>query len=88
MNIQECEILFIASSEMENIDNILSVINESPVMTIAEADGFLERGGMIQLVEKSNKIRWNINRKTVDLKKLKFSSQLYRAAIQVVEYPK
>jgi len=45
-----CQLLFIASSETNNLPQIFKALEKTSVLTIAEADGFLQASGMINLV--------------------------------------
>ncbi|EKD26491.1 MAG: hypothetical protein ACD_79C01158G0003 [uncultured bacterium] len=83
MNINEYEILFISKSEEKNLKKILNLIKGKPVLTISDCPGFIEDGVMINLINKSKFIRWEINYKSVVDSSLKISSQLLTSAIRV-----
>lgn len=83
-----CDLLFVCQSERKYFPEILRPLKGKPVLTVSEWSGFLEAGGMINLVKIKNKIRWEINRTPVKKALLKMSSQLLRNATQVVEIPK
>ena len=83
-----CDLLFVCESEKKNFSEILGPLNGKPVLTVGEWSGFLDAGGMINLVKVKNKIRWEINRTPVKKARLKMSAQLLRNATRVVEIPK
>ncbi len=78
-----CQILFIGSSEDKRLSTILAQIDSSPVMTVGEADDFVEQGGIIRLFLEDNKIRFDINLKPADKAGLKISSRLLLLAKNV-----
>ncbi len=88
LNLKQCHILFIASSERNNCEELLVAVEGSPVLTVSDFDGFLESGGMINLVKFRRKIRWEINQTPVKKAKLRLSSQILRNAVRVVRFPK
>ncbi|MCD6395583.1 MAG: YfiR family protein, partial [Planctomycetes bacterium] len=83
-----CDLLFVCELEKKHLSGILGLLKGKPVLTVGECSGFLEAGGMIDLVRIKNKIRWEINRTPVKKAQLKMSAQLLRNATRVVEIPK
>ncbi len=83
-----CDLLFVCQSEWKYFPEILRPLKLKPVLTVGDWGGFLEAGGMINLVKVKNKIRWEINRTPVKKAQLKTSAQLLRNATRVVEIPK
>ena len=78
-----CELLFISKSEKENLEKVLSTLAGQPVLTVSDIKGFAEKGGMIELVRQGNKIRFVINRKSVEQAGLTISSRLLKLATLV-----
>jgi hypothetical protein len=78
-----CQILFIGSSEDKRLSTILAEIDSNPVMTVGEADDFVEQGGIIRFFLEDNKIRFDINLKPADKAGLKISSRLLLLAKNV-----
>jgi hypothetical protein len=76
--------LFICRSEQQNVRKILNKLKDRPVLTTADTMGFLEKGGMINLVKSGKHIKWEINQKPAKGAGLRISSQLLRTAIRVV----
>jgi hypothetical protein len=83
-----CDLLFVCQSERKYFPEILRPLKLKPVLTVGDWGGFLEAGGMINLVKVKNRIRWEINRTPVKKAQLKTSAQLLRNATRVVEIPK
>jgi hypothetical protein len=75
-----CHILFISSSERGRLSQLLSSLNGSPFLTVADMDRFTQMGGMIGMVLQENKIRFEINVAMTELARLKVSSKLLSLA--------
>ncbi|MBN1764552.1 MAG: YfiR family protein [Sedimentisphaerales bacterium] len=87
VDITRCHLLFISSSEEKNLKPILAQVKDAPILTVADTAGFIETGGMINLIMKKNKVRWEINLTPVRRAGLRLDSQLIRNAVRVVEIP-
>jgi hypothetical protein len=81
---RDCQILYIAASERPEIPNILAKVQGLGILTVGETEGFLESGGIINLVPKNHKIRLQVNLTAAGRAHLKISSRLLVAA-DVVE---
>ena len=85
MELSCCCLLFITESERSNLPSILDQLAGKPVLTVADADSFMEQGVMITLVSRKNKIRWVINRQPVNASGLKMSAKLLDIAVKVID---
>ena len=88
LGIEGCKLLFVCSSEKGKLIEIVKELKGSRTLTIADVDGFLKYGGMINLVKVKKKIRWEINRTPLNKANIQLSSQLFRSAVKIVEIPK
>jgi hypothetical protein len=86
--IEGCRLLFVCSSEKGKLIEIVKELKGSRTLTIADVDGFLKYGGMINLVKVKKKIRWEVNRTPLKKANIQLSSQLLRSAVKIVEIPK
>jgi hypothetical protein len=75
-----CHILFISRSEADRLGQILASLKDRNILTVGDADGFTERGGMIRFVIENNKIRLRINLNAAKAARLTISSKLLRPA--------
>lgn len=82
--IQGSHILFIAESEKKNIDQIIAITSQQPILTIGETKGFAEKGVLINFFEKDNKLRFEINETAVLKSPLQMSYYLLNSA-RIVE---
>ena len=76
---QRCHLLFIAAGSAA-ADAAAETAGRG-VLTVGETPGFLERGGIINLVESRGRIRFEINQSTAREAGLTLSSQLLRLAL-------
>lgn len=86
-DLSNCQLLFIDDSEKKNFKPLLRTLSGRPVLTVADTKGFLEAGGIINLVELRKKIRWEINQTPAKLARLRLNSQLLRNAVRIVQIP-
>ncbi len=63
----------------------LEVSGGRPVLLIGDGDGFADRGGMIQFVREGRHLRFIVNRRSLDDRALKLSSQVLRLARRIIE---
>jgi len=73
-----CHILFVSSSEKENLGAVLSNLKNRPVLTVSDIKGFARQGGMINLIIAGKKVRFEINPAAAERSGLKISSRLLK----------
>jgi hypothetical protein len=77
----KCHLLYIDDSAMLLQKKLLKMYNPYRPLTIADNEWFLESGGMINLVEVSRKIRWEVNHKVIKDSEIPLSSKVLRLAV-------
>lgn len=82
---QACRILFISRSESARVDAILQHLKPSTALTVSDARGFGERGGMVGFVTEDNRVRLRINLEAARAAGLTISSKLLRVADVVAD---
>jgi hypothetical protein len=82
-----CQILFLSRSERDQTSQILSAVKDAPVLTVGDAPGFLEQGGIINFLLEGNKVRFEINNEAAGRAGLSISSKLLQLARRVVTNP-
>ena len=75
-----CDLLFVHSSNDQDISLILSKLKDSPVLTISDSNQFASKGGTIELYRSGKRIKFAINRSSAEKSKLSISSQLLNLA--------
>jgi len=79
-DVKICDILFISRPEGDRPEGVLADLKRRPILTVSDADGFAEHGGMIGFVTDRNRIRLKINLGVVQAAHLTISSKLLRVA--------
>jgi hypothetical protein len=79
-NLHGAHILFISSSEKKRLPAILSALQGSSALTVSDAAGFVDAGGMIQFLKENDRVRFAINVDAASRAKLKMSSKLLSLA--------
>ncbi|VAW98303.1 hypothetical protein MNBD_GAMMA22-2452 [hydrothermal vent metagenome] len=80
LDIVNCQLIFISSSEEPRLTKILKLTENSPVLTVSDMKNFALRGGIIGLVLDNQKIRLEINFEASAAAGLKISSKLLEIA--------
>ncbi len=83
--IRECHLLFICRSEKQNLTETINLVKDYSVLTVADSEGFLESGGIINFLMEEKKVRFEINVIAAKRAKLKIRSKLLRLAKRIVE---
>jgi len=82
-----CQILFISRSEREQTAQVLAAVRDAPVLTVGDAPGFLEQGGIINFLLEGTKVRFEINNEAAGRARITISSKLLQLARRVVPNP-
>lgn len=77
--------VFISNSEKTGLQAILAGLKSLPVLTIGDSPGFMQAGVMINLVQREDKLGFEINMKAAKAAGLKISSQLLKLASDIQE---
>lgn len=80
-----CNVLFVREPEVRRFVGTLRALQRLPVLTISEADAFVDVGGMIGLVHINDRLQFEINLGALQQAQLKASLQLLRLARNVIE---
>jgi len=83
--IRKCHLLFVCASEKEYVGNIINSIKAHSVLTVADMEGFLQAGGIINLTMEKNKFYFEINVANAKRANLEMRSKLLRLARKVVD---
>jgi hypothetical protein len=83
--LKKCHLLFVCSSEKKNTKEIIELVQSAGVLTVADTQGFLETGGIVNFIIEDNKVRFNINLTASEKAGLKIRSQLLRLAKKVIK---
>jgi hypothetical protein len=78
-DMQPCHLLFISESENGRLAKVLQRVGRH-TLTVGDVDKFLQRGGAVNFVIESNKVRFEINLDAADRAGLRISSKLLALA--------
>ncbi|MBL0122376.1 MAG: YfiR family protein [Betaproteobacteria bacterium] len=81
--ISGCHMLFVSESEERRAPVFLKAVQQHPVLTVSDIEGFTDAGGMIGLVVADSRIQFDINLAPANRVNLKVSSQLLSLARSV-----
>ncbi len=79
-DLRSCQIVFVSSSEENDATQILEKLKESSVLTVGEAPGFIQAGGIINFFIEKNKVRLEINLAAASRARVKISAKLIAVA--------
>lgn len=79
-----CHVLYVDVSERLYMRPLLNLVEEQPVLTVSEAEGFAAAGGVIGLVYADSKLKFEINVGVAEKARLHLSSQLLKLAVDVI----
>jgi hypothetical protein len=71
-----CQIVFLSREDGEKLPEVIHAVSGRPVLLVGEADGFAERGGMINFFVQDDHVRFEINRSAAAAAGLEVSSRL------------
>lgn len=80
-----CHLLYVPEADLRRYIPVLRTLQQQPVLTVSEAEGFVDAGGMIGLVHGDNRLQFEVNLGALQQAQLKASSQLLRLARNIVE---
>ena len=81
------QILYLAASESEQIGTVLAAVDTSAVLTVSDAPGFAEHGGMVGFATDGARVRFEVNRNVAERNGLKLSAKLLSLAHLVPDAP-
>lgn len=82
--LRKCHLLFICSSEQQNLKEIIDTVKNDSILTVGEMDGFLDSGGVIHWFVEEKKIRFDINATAARQANIEIRSNLLRLAKRVI----
>lgn len=84
--LKECHILFFCRFANKKTQNqIIKDLSGFSVLTVGQADGFIESGGNINFIKEGQKVRFEINLKTSKQNELKIKSRFLKLAVRVIK---
>ena len=78
--VNNCQMLFISTKDDESLREILSSLNNRSILTVSDAHGFAQTGGIIGFITVNNKIKLQVNLSAAKTANLNISSKLLSVA--------
>ena len=85
-DIRKCHVLFVCPSEKPFWSRVLPPLQKEGILLVGDTPGFLEAGGIINLVIEEKKVRFEVNLAAAARGKLQIRSSLLRLAIRTIEH--
>ncbi len=84
--LKKCQVLFFCPSEKPFLARFLPRLQRDGILLIGDTPGFLEAGGIINLLIEDNKVRFEVNLAAGGREKLQIRSSLLRLAVRTIEH--
>lgn len=81
--LNNCQVLFISQSQIANMTEILTYLQEAPVLTIADSADAAAKGIMINMHLERSRVKFEINLRSARKAGLNISSRLLQLATRV-----
>ena len=79
-DLASCHVLYIDAAERASVPGAFKVTSSRPILTVSDAVGFVDAGGMLGLVMVDGKIRFDANREAAQAAGLRLRAQLLTLA--------
>ena len=79
-DVVSCQVLYIGSSQGKNLGTLLDKARNASVLTVGEAEGFGQKGGVVNLLISDGRIRFEVNPHAAERAHLQISSRLLSLA--------
>jgi hypothetical protein len=83
--LDDCEAVFISRSERAILPRVMAYFATRPVLTVSDIHGFVELGGMIELIQEDSRIRFLANPWCAEQVGLKIDPRLLELADNVAQ---
>jgi hypothetical protein len=82
-NLSTCHVLYIGEPEQRRLVPILKSLGNAPVLTISDIPGFAARGGGIGLLQRNDRMLFEVNLASTRKAGLRLSSQMLNLAANI-----
>jgi len=81
-----CQILFFSEEVSdEDLLKVFASIKDRPILTVANKEGFIDTGGMINLIQIENKKRFEVNLDSARTAGVIFSSKMLKLSHRIID---
>jgi len=85
MDLSGCQLIFISQPELKHIKKIVASLKGKSALLVADDEDCLDQGCMIALLTQSSRIRWAINRRSIEASGFKMNARLLEMAVKVIQ---
>ncbi len=85
LDLRQCQVAFFPTDSGADVDYALSKLEGMPVLTVGETEDFAQRGGILALVTREQRVRFTVNLAASKRSRLTISSQLLNLATVIEE---
>jgi hypothetical protein len=82
-----CQVLYFANTTMEQTRELIAQTCGHPILTLGDAPGFAQAGGMIGFVVHENNVRLDVNIHAVNRAGFSISAKLLEIALNIIKNP-
>ena len=75
-----CQLIFIGVDNFDEAKPIVDKIGSSPIISVAQIEGFTDNGGMVQFIGSDRNVTLRLNKEVLESTPLVVSSKLYGAS--------
>jgi hypothetical protein len=81
--LRSCQILYMSGLTTSQLAATVTAVRGAPVLTISDAENFVQQGGIAQMFVEDGKMRFNLNLSVSKVSRLQLSSRLLALAAHV-----
>ncbi|BFM14233.1 hypothetical protein R50073_04160 [Maricurvus nonylphenolicus] len=74
--LRQCQIVFIDETHAHTIKEIIKPLDNLPILTVSDAEGFAAQGGMVGFVGRGKQVAMQLNRTVIERAQLKLGALL------------
>ncbi|MBQ0724659.1 MAG: YfiR family protein [Cycloclasticus sp.] len=78
-----CDAIHISGANRVLLPRLLIALNKSPTLTVSDSAGFIDNGGMLEIVSKDNRLQFKANRTAFEKAGLSIRSKALKLALEV-----
>lgn len=82
---RDCHVLFFNSTRARQTRHLLEAVRGAAVLSVGEADDFIQAGGMIRFVLRDDRVQFEVNHKTASQEGLYISARLLGVARRIFD---
>lgn len=79
----DCHLIYIDNEKRDKLQRLFIHLNKKSVLTVSDMPGFIQGGGMIEIVNQDGKLRFKINLTQLEKNGIALSSQVLKLATHV-----